>query len=77
MSGGFGLCKIEDFFEVGNTHFAVHHNKTQDAKTGFIRASFKNLGPQRQVKTFESHLASYVSRPKVYKLGAFSASPYI
>jgi hypothetical protein len=43
VSRSFGLREIEDFFQVGDTHFAVLKNKMKNAQSRFVGASLENL----------------------------------
>jgi hypothetical protein len=36
VSGGFGLGKFEDVFQVGDAHFAVHHDQIEDTQAGGV-----------------------------------------
>lgn len=61
----FGLGEVEDFFEVGNAHFAIHKNQVQNPQARFIGTSLENLRSQRKIKTFQAHSTSYPQPPKV------------
>ena len=52
MSGSFGLSEFKDSLEVADTHFAVGHNKVEDAQPRCIGAGEKNLGSQVDIKVF-------------------------
>lgn len=77
VPGGFGLRKIQDFFEIGNAHFAIHKNEVKNPQPRFISASFENLRSKGKIKTFQAHGTSLLYCQRYGKLGSCKAYPYI
>lgn len=56
VTGRFGLCEVQDLFQIGNAHFAVLENQVQNSQPRFVGTCLENLGAERQIEIFEPHI---------------------
>jgi hypothetical protein len=64
VPGSFRLRKIQNLFQVGDTHFAVGKDEMKDADARFVGTSLKYLRTESQVETFKAHSSSSLVKGK-------------